>query len=60
VADTTPAEVAAVLVHEATHVKQALMRSIGETQPSDEFEAYTMQRITCELFTEYSRRINET
>jgi hypothetical protein len=57
--DCTPAELASLLVHEATHVKQELMLRIGEDSPSKEFEAYTMQRITCELFAEYSRRLNE-
>jgi hypothetical protein len=49
-------EVAALIVHEATHIKQELMQSIGETHPSPEFEAYTMQSICQTLFEEYARR----
>jgi hypothetical protein len=52
-----PIEVAALLVHEGTHVKQAMMRFIGESSPSEEFEAYAMQNICQELFTEYARRL---
>ena len=52
-----PLEVASILVHEATHVKQKMMARIGETAPSKEFEAYTMQNICQELFTEYARRL---
>jgi hypothetical protein len=50
-------EIAALLVHEATHIKQELMQSIGETHPSPEFEAYTMQSICQILFDEYARRL---
>jgi hypothetical protein len=49
--------IAALLVHEAVHVKQALMRDLGETNPSSEFEAYTVQAICQELFGEYARRL---
>jgi hypothetical protein len=52
----TPIEIAAMLVHEATHIKQVLMQSIGESEPSKEFEAYTMQQICLGLFDEYARR----
>lgn len=44
-----PIEVASLLVHEATHIKQHVMRIIGETRPSDEFEAYVMQNIAGNL-----------
>lgn len=52
-----PIVVAALLVHEGTHVKQKLMDFIGEANPSKEFEAYVMQNICQELFTEYARRL---
>lgn len=42
-------EVAGLIVHEATHIKQHVMRQMGEKFPSDEFEAYMMQNITQNL-----------
>jgi hypothetical protein len=45
-------------VHEATHIKQKLMLSIGEKEPSPEFEAYTMQNICQELFCAYAEKIS--
>jgi len=44
-----PIEVAGLLVHEATHIKQHVMRIIGEDSPSKEFEAYMMQNIAANL-----------
>lgn len=44
-----PIEVAGLIVHEATHIKQHVMRIIGEKAPSDEFEAYMMQNISANL-----------
>jgi len=35
----------ALLAHEATHIWQKLCEDIGETEPSDEFEAYSVQAI---------------
>jgi hypothetical protein len=55
---TNPIEIAALLVHEATHIKQKLMLSIGEKEPSPEFEAYTMQNICQELFCAYAEKIS--
>lgn len=52
----TDNEIKACLVHEAVHIKQALMESIGETRPSSEFEAYTVQNISQELMNEYDRQ----
>jgi hypothetical protein len=49
--------IAALIVHEAVHVKQAFMQDIGEDKPSSEFEAYTVQAICQELFGEYARRL---
>ena len=44
-----PLEVAGLIVHEATHIKQHVMRKMGEKCPGDEFEAYMMQNITQNL-----------
>lgn len=49
----------ALLVHEATHVWQHTLRELGEKEPSAEFEAYSMQAISQELFEafiEWARR----
>lgn len=56
---TDPIEVAGLIVHEATHIKQHIMRIIGETAPSNEFEAYMMQNIAQNLmqcFVEQTRK----
>jgi hypothetical protein len=44
-----PIEVAGLIVHEATHIKQNIMRIIGEKNPSNEFEAYMLQNIAANL-----------
>jgi len=44
-----PIDVAGLIVHEATHIKQGVMRIIGEDNPSKEFEAYMMQNISANL-----------
>ncbi len=41
---------AALLVHEAAHVWQKIRSELGESRPSAEFEAYSLQAITKELF----------
>lgn len=55
----TPIEIARLIVHEATHVKQQLMAAIGEDSPSKEFEAYTMQNISVRLLDEYANRLKK-
>uniref|UniRef100_A0A6M3LR09 Uncharacterized protein n=1 Tax=viral metagenome TaxID=1070528 RepID=A0A6M3LR09_9ZZZZ len=35
-----------ILVHEATHVWQAICEDMGEDEPSSEFEAYALQKIS--------------
>lgn len=54
--DFSPADVTAVLVHEAVHVWQAFASHIGERKPSDEFEAYAIQNISQTLIDEYQRQ----
>ena len=44
-----PLGIVGLAVHEATHVKQDLLRFIGEHNPSVEFEAYLMQHISEEI-----------
>ena len=53
----TGIQVAAMLAHEATHVFQRFCDYIGETAPSVEFEAYSIQSITQNLMYAYSQRI---
>jgi len=44
------AEEHALLVHEAVHVWQGYRKSIGESEPSSEFEAYSVQSLAQKLF----------
>lgn len=50
----TGIQTAALLVHEAVHVWQAICRSIGENHPSAEFEAYSVQCIAQELMARFA------
>lgn len=52
----SPIEIAGLLVHEAVHVFQAYCDDLGERRPAVEQQAYGIQAISMELFTEYSRR----
>ena len=56
--DKDPIQVAALLVHEAVHIKQAVLREYGEDNVGDETEAYLIQRIAQDLMNMYvdSRR----
>ena len=56
--EADPIEVACTLVHEAVHVFQRLCDSIGESQPSREFEAYSIERISERLMREFQRQTN--
>jgi hypothetical protein len=56
-----PIQVVSTLVHEAVHVFQRLCDSIGETSPSREFEAYSIERIAERLMREFTRQtLNST
>jgi len=46
-------EVAGLLVHEAVHIWQEYRRNVGETSPSSEFEAYSIQTISQQLMWGY-------
>lgn len=46
----TRAAFAAIIVHEAVHAWQHIREDIGETNPSSEFEAYSVQSICQRLF----------
>ena len=41
------------LVHEAVHVWQTVKKTMGEEEPSEEFEAYSLQHITRNLISAY-------
>ena len=51
--DVTGVQVASLLVHEAVHVWQRILHSMGETDPSPEFEAYSIQGIAQNLMQSY-------
>lgn len=55
-ADYDAIDIACALVHEATHVFQRLCDSIGESSPSREFEAYSIERISERLMREFVRQ----
>lgn len=48
-------QIIALIVHEATHVWQYILDTIGETKPSSEFEAYSVQAIVQELLDAYEK-----
>lgn len=43
----------ALLAHEAVHIWQNIKEAMHETNPSSEFEAYSIQNICLDLFKEY-------
>lgn len=49
-ADKEPIEVYGLLLHEAVHIWQRVRQLMGETNPSVEFEAYSIQAIAQDLF----------
>lgn len=44
--EVTQAQVAGLVAHEAVHAFDFICKDIGETDPSSEFKAYTIQHIT--------------
>lgn len=50
---TTQEQVIGVLIHESVHIWQYFKRRIGEDNPSDEFEAYSIQTISQRLIASY-------
>lgn len=48
-------EIVGLLVHEATHVWQHILKNIGEKSPSIEFEAYSMQAISMALIDAFDK-----
>lgn len=55
---TDPVNVA-LLVHESVHVWQHIARLMGETNPSVEFEAYSIQQIVVDLMHSFNRAVTE-
>lgn len=51
-----PVMVSAMLVHESVHVFQEHCRNMGESRPSEEFEAYSIQSIYTTLACEFVRQ----
>lgn len=49
-------EVHGILVHEAVHIWQRVKIYIEESEPSSEFEAYSLQNIAQILFEAYDER----
>lgn len=51
----TRQQIAGLLIHEGMHVWREMRETIGEMNPSLEFEAYAIQHITRYLFADYER-----
>jgi hypothetical protein len=54
-----PCVLAALLVHEASHVVDAYFDDLGEKEPASEQRAYAMQIVSQHLFIEFDRRMRE-
>lgn len=55
--DLDPVAVVSLIAHEAMHVWQFVREYLGETTPSHEFEAYSVQIILQQLLGEYRRQV---
>ena len=55
--ETDGIDVATLLVHEAVHVVQEYFRYIGEDNPGNEIEAYTIQNVSASLMRAYRDRL---
>lgn len=51
---------AALLAHEAVHIKQELMKNIGEETPGAEIEAYAVQNAVLELLGSYIKQAKKS
>ena len=49
----TSVEIHGLLLHEAVHIWQRIRQRMGESNPSTEFEAYSIQSIAQDLFAMY-------
>lgn len=54
--DITRNDAISLLVHEATHVWQAIQEDISDESPGDEIEAYSIQCIFRSLLEEYEKQ----
>lgn len=59
IAELDPIDIATVLVHEAVHVFQQHCKNIGEDNPSEEFEAYSIQHISQQLMIAYRNTLKK-
>ncbi|MDP1817983.1 MAG: hypothetical protein Q8K92_26255 [Leadbetterella sp.] len=51
--DYTKAQIVGLITHEAVHVWQEIKVSMGEHDPSSEFESYSVQMLTQRIFEAY-------
>lgn len=53
--DAKPLDAYSYLVHEVVHVWQRIKAHIGETNPSPEFEAYSIQYVALDMWKAYDK-----
>ncbi len=53
--DRSMIQLYALLVHEAVHIWQHILKEVGEHSPSSEFEAYAIQTLSQRLMEAYKR-----